>query len=191
MNEKKLLLVKTALRLFYSAGVNSVGINEVLKESGVAKKTLYNHFASKEELVMATLQYRDDIFYHWVKSCLDSEVSAKQSVIALFSGLDDWFNDRVTELDEFKGCFFINTAAEFSDPASPVRAYCLQHKEKLRELIRLKVRALTLEPAKEMLLVDTICLLKEGAIVSAFVGGDKEAASKCIPTVSTLIDLEC
>ena len=52
MSNKRELLTKTALDLFYKNGINSVGINEILKVSGVAKKTLYNYFGSKEELVL-------------------------------------------------------------------------------------------------------------------------------------------
>ena len=48
MNDKKKLLIDTALHLFYENGINSVGINEILKVSGVAKKTMYNHFKSKD-----------------------------------------------------------------------------------------------------------------------------------------------
>ena len=62
MTNKKQQLTDTALKLFYEKGINSVGINEVLKVSGIAKKTLYNHFSSKEELVLATLEQRDHTF---------------------------------------------------------------------------------------------------------------------------------
>ncbi|MDF4603837.1 TetR/AcrR family transcriptional regulator, partial [Vibrio parahaemolyticus] len=55
MNKKKQLLIDTALSLFYKQGINSIGINEVLKVSGVAKRTLYSHFESKEALILAAL----------------------------------------------------------------------------------------------------------------------------------------
>ncbi|SGZ09338.1 TetR/AcrR family transcriptional regulator, partial [Moritella viscosa] len=114
MNEKKLILIQTALQLFYSKGVNSVGINEILKLSGIAKKTLYGHFAGKDDLVLATLQYRDEIFNQWFKNTLNSENSGEKSILAIFYGLDDWFNNKVPELSPFRGCFFSNTVAEYS-----------------------------------------------------------------------------
>lgn len=188
MNEKKLVLIKTALRLFYSNGINSVGINEILKESGVAKKTLYNHFSSKDELVLATLQYRDNIFSLWFKSLLDSKPIGSESIIAIFYGLDDWFNNRVTELDEFKGCFFINTSAEYSDSNSLARHYCKAHKSKIRALIKENISTFIKKLDECEAITEVICLLKEGAIVSASVEGNVNAALKCLPTVMKLIN---
>jgi AcrR family transcriptional regulator len=60
MSKKRQQLIDTALPLFYEKGINSVGINEILSVSGIAKKTLYNHFTSKEELVLAALEQRND-----------------------------------------------------------------------------------------------------------------------------------
>ncbi|WP_299666825.1 TetR/AcrR family transcriptional regulator [uncultured Psychromonas sp.] len=56
MNKKRQLLIDTALSLFYKKGINTIGINEILQVSGVAKNTLYNHFSSKEELILAALE---------------------------------------------------------------------------------------------------------------------------------------
>ena len=70
MNQKRQLLIDTALDLFYQYGVNSIGINEILKVSGVAKKTLYSHFESKEALILATLEQRHVIFIEWLEEQL-------------------------------------------------------------------------------------------------------------------------
>lgn len=188
MNEKKMVLIKTALQLFYSNGVNSVGINEILKESGIAKKTLYNHFSSKEVLVLATLKYRDNIFCHWFKSLLNSKKTGRESIVALFYGLDDWFNNRVSELDDFNGCFFINTSAEYSDPNSLARHYCKEHKNRIRVLITENMSRFITKEDECKVVSEAICLLKEGAIVSASVEGNRNAALKCIPTVLKLIN---
>lgn len=56
MSKKRQQLINIALQLFYEKGINSVGINEILSVSGIAKKTLYNHFTSKEDLVLAALE---------------------------------------------------------------------------------------------------------------------------------------
>ena len=63
--DKRQQLINTAFRLFYQNGIHAVGINQILKESGIAKKTLYHHFASKEQLLLAVLEYRDQIFLQW------------------------------------------------------------------------------------------------------------------------------
>ena len=188
MNAKKLLLIKTALQLFYSNGINSVGINEIVKESGVAKKTLYHHFSSKEQLVLATLKYRDHLFCQWLESILNSKQTGKESILALFYGLDNWFNNRVAGLDEFKGCYFINTAAEYGDPNSLARRSCKEHKHKISLLIKEKVSMFINKTDECEVVANTISLLKEGAIVSASVEGNIDAALKCLPTVLRIIN---
>lgn len=175
MNEKKQLLVQVALQLFYRYGINSVGINEVLATAGIAKKTLYHHFRSKEELVLAALQYRDKIFIRWLESQLADKKNDQELITALFESLTLWFNNEVPQLAPFRGCFFINTAAECGDNKTELAVYCALHKQRVRELIQQKL--LCDDPA----VLDMVCLLKEGAIVTAYVGKDPAAAVKCLP----------
>ncbi|QUM76247.1 TetR/AcrR family transcriptional regulator [Moritella sp. 24] len=191
MNEKKLVLIQTALQLFYANGVNSVGINEILKQSGIAKKTLYNHFTSKDELVLATLEYRNELFKQWLTHTINSEPSGDKSILAIFYGLNDWFNNRVPELGEFRGCFFINTAAEYSVSDSLIRQCCASHKREIRALIQSQVSSCTdnIEEIKQ--LTDIIFMIKEGAIVSALVEGNNNAGKTCIPTIKTLLNMRC
>ena len=190
MNEKKLVLIQTALPLFYSKGVNSVGINEILKQSGIAKKTLYSHFSGKDDLVLATLQYRDGIFNQWFNGILESEKSGEKSILAIFYALDDWFNNKVPELSPFRGCFFINTAAEYSITDSVIRQYCRSHKQAIRSLIKNKITLFIDKPEDVNSLTDMIFMLKEGAIVSALVEGNKNAGKACIPTLTRIFDLK-
>ena len=76
MNKKSELLIDTALALFYTKGINSIGINEILKTSGVAKRTLYSHFESKEALILAALNQRHKKFITWLAEQLsETELS--------------------------------------------------------------------------------------------------------------------
>ncbi|MGI9279903.1 MAG: TetR/AcrR family transcriptional regulator [Endozoicomonas sp.] len=181
MVDKRALLTETALQLFYKKGINSVGINEVLQVSGVAKKTLYNHFASKDALILATLTARDEVFINWISEQLDQAMNHNEVVDRLFLSLSNWFNDKVPELTPFKGCFFINASAECSPHSDEVAQYCRKHKSKVRETIRSKL------PGYSDEIIDGLCLLKEGAIATAFVSGDKKAADKCLPLALKLI----
>ncbi|QUJ69814.1 TetR/AcrR family transcriptional regulator (plasmid) [Photobacterium sp. GJ3] len=171
--DKRQQLISTALTLFYRHGIHAVGINEVLKVSGVAKKTLYSHFASKDELILATLAARDEIFMAWLARRLAPAHTHADVITCLFSALSDWFHGRVPELSPFRGCFFINASAEFSEENTVIADYCSEHKRKVRLLIQQHLHT------PDEALVDAICLLKEGAIVSAFVGKDLDAAEKC------------
>lgn len=174
MNDKRQQLITTALTLFNQKGINSVGINEVLEVSGIAKKTLYHHFPSKNELVLAALAQRDRIFMNWLSSALAQATSPNEVVRCLFHALTDWFKGNVEVLSAFHGCFFINTAAEIRDPSSPLARYCREHKQKVRQLLQQHLPTVSAEG------LELLCLLKEGAIVAAFVGQDLDAAEKCI-----------
>ncbi len=187
MSDKRLQLITTAFKLFYLKGVHAVGINEILSESGVAKKTLYHHFSGKEALISAVLEYRDQRFHDWLKGQLDQAKPGPDKVLTLFDALDDWFNDRVTELLPFHGCFFINVSAEFSEPSNLLLQLCCRHKERIAQLIRAQVETLDLKPVAVNSFTNALCLLKEGAITLAHVQGDRLAATKAKATALQLL----
>ncbi|REG86951.1 TetR/AcrR family transcriptional regulator [Marinomonas pollencensis] len=174
MNTKRKILIDTALTLFYQNSIYSVGINEILSVSGIAKKTLYHHFSGKEALVLATLEKRDQGFQQWLTTQLSGAKNDTEVIHQLFYGLTDWFHSRVPELGDFRGCFFTNTSAEFSDEKSAIAQYCRQHKQQVRQLIKQALKR------QDEAFLDWVCLLKEGAISSAYVSQDLDAALKCI-----------
>ena len=174
MNKKRQLLIDCALELFYRNGINCVGINEVLKVSGVAKKTLYSHFTSKEALILATLQQRHDIFIEWLRTKLQGANSNEDVIVQLFNALEAWFTETEPTLGCFRGCFFINSSAEFNDKNHEVSIFCKNHKLQIKKIIAKYMKR------EDPLLLDAICIIKEGAITMAFVTGDHYSASKCI-----------
>lgn len=179
MSKKRQLLIDTALELFYRYGIKSIGINEVLKVSGVAKRTLYSHFESKDELVLAALAQRHQGFISWLEHKLSETTSDEEVISQLFQALDDWFNDKEAELGQFRGCFFINTSAEFSDLESDIAKYCRYHKQQVRELIAKKLTG------EHPMLLDAICIMKEGAITTAHVTGKgSDVTRKCITVLN-------
>ena len=174
MNKKRKLLIDTSLSLFYSNGINSIGINEILKISGVAKQTLYSHFESKESLILATLEQRHMNFIEWLAEKLQYANSNENVITKLFNGLDSWFANSESMLGDFRGCFFINSSAEFSNKSSDISLFCKKHKLKVREIIGQHMAI------ENPFLLDAICIMKEGAITSAYVTGDYSSAMKCI-----------
>lgn len=177
MTDKRQQLIETAFRLFYRYGTHAVGINEILKQSGIAKKTLYTHFDGKASLVEAVLRYRDERFVSWLEQRMQNSEPGKAALLAMFDALDDWFNDRVETLASFNGCFFINTCGEYADPEAVPHQLCHQHKSRVRDLIEVQVTRFA-RVKDSAWLVDMLALLKEGAIVTAQVQGDKQAAIK-------------
>ncbi len=175
MNPKRQLLIDTALNLFYKNGINSIGINEVISVSGIAKRTLYSHFESKEALILAALQKRHEIFTFWLEQKLSGSQSNQELIHRLFSALANWFQNKESMLGDFRGCFFINTSAEFSDINSEIFRFCNLHKEHVRQIISSHLKS------RDDSLLDAICIMKEGAIVTAHLSRDgKEITSKCI-----------
>lgn len=187
MNGKKHCLIESAFTLFYQNGIHAVGINEIIRVAGVAKKTLYNHFKSKDELILETLEYHNAIFMNWLITQLDNAEQGKDALLALFEALDDWFNGRVESLGEFKGCYFINTSAEYSDLNKDVYLACKAHKDSIKSLVQAHVDSFEPNPQKNKLVVDTICLLKEGAITTALLQGELSSAQHANAIVENIL----
>ena len=195
MKSRRDHLVETALKLFYTEGFHATGIERILAESGVAKMTLYNHFRSKEELILAALRRRDEQFRNWLMG--EMEKASKQPeerLLAMFDALDSWFAGKAFKELGFNGCAFINAAAEFSDEDHPAHRVAAEHKRSIVEyLTRLCTEAGAKQPDR---LAEQLALLKEGAIATAHVRSmPKEAvaiarsmAAKLIPEARNQID---
>ncbi|WP_444931574.1 TetR/AcrR family transcriptional regulator [Microbulbifer sp. SSSA002] len=174
--DKQELLVRTAFKLFYIHGIHAVGVNLVLAESGIAKKTLYHHFPSKEYLVEATIRYRDHSYRAWLISRLENVPAGKLALLELFNALTDWFHSQVPDIGHFNGCFFINASAEFGDQDNAIHRACAEHKAGITLLIRKHVEELSLPEEITEEITSLTALLKEGAISMAHVQGNLDAA---------------
>jgi AcrR family transcriptional regulator len=181
MNVKRQLLIDTALTLFYQNGINSIGINEVLKVSGVAKKTLYTHFDSKEDLILATLEQRHSVFIGWLNQKLQGANSNEEVVVKLFTALESWFDGVDKDLGKFRGCYFINSAAEFSENNNKIFLLCQRHKREVKQVICLAMIK------ENFLLLNAICIMKEGAITTAHVTRDQNSIENCILMLQKLM----
>ncbi len=165
---KRELLIETAASLFYLKGVNEVGINEILIQSGVAKKTLYHHFKSKEDLIIATLHKRDQTFFFFLYERLSVGKNDREVLKALFSAIEDWFANKVEELSDFYGCYFINTSVGLARQSDAIKEYCKTHKQKVKQILKSHFTTLSNE------FLDAIYLLIEGAIIIAFMTGSTD-----------------
>ncbi|MDH3977251.1 MAG: TetR/AcrR family transcriptional regulator [Gammaproteobacteria bacterium] len=166
MSTRRDHLVETAMKLFCKHGFRATGIDTVLAESGVAKKTLYNHFRSKDELIIATLQKRDDDFMAFARGGV-TRLAPEQTgdpnmarVLALFDAIDEWANS-----DNFTGCTFINASAEFPRREDPIHVACAIHKKLVTQFIEELISDLHLSDSHKV--ARQIALLVEGAIVTA------------------------
>ncbi|MBY0546588.1 MAG: TetR/AcrR family transcriptional regulator [Candidatus Obscuribacterales bacterium] len=164
-------IVETAERLFYAEGVRAVGIDRIIAEAEVAKMSLYNHFPSKDDLILAVLQYREEKFDRMFENWISRHVSkGMDRPEAFFAALKDWF-----ESPGFRGCMFINARVELADAKHPASKFSACHKERFHHMLQTII-----EESAGMKVAETvtpaISLLVEGAIVTALMAQSSEPA---------------
>ncbi|MGF6774470.1 AcrR family transcriptional regulator [Paraburkholderia sp. GAS199] len=120
-------LLRAAEHLFYREGVRAVGVDAVVERAGVNKMSLYRQFSSKDELVMAYLERKDEQFFRYVERSFAKHPGepAKQ--------LQQYFDDLASRasIDDYRGCPFVNVAVEFPDAAHPARQFVFRNKQRL------------------------------------------------------------
>jgi len=180
-SDRRKHLVAVATRLFRDRGFHATGIDTILAESGVAKRTLYLHFRSKDELIVAALAQRDQDWRDWFREAVKKRaVRPNDRLLAVFDALEEWFVRA-----DFHGCMFINAAAEFPRVSSPIHREAIRHKELVREfVVDLAEAAGSRDPGS---LADDLCLLMEGAIVQAQTTGSPEPARQARRAAARLL----
>ncbi|MGW1468990.1 TetR/AcrR family transcriptional regulator [Streptomyces sp. NPDC002308] len=122
-SEAQARLLSTATRIFYAEGIHSVGIDRITAEAKVTRATLYRHFASKEELVLAYLSQADRGIRARVTAARANSPSAAGTVRAVAESIT-----RSIRAPGFRGCAFLNAAVEYPDPAHPIHRAVLAHR---------------------------------------------------------------
>lgn len=150
-------ILETASKLFYEQGYNSTGINQVIKEAGIAKASLYAHFSSKEELLKEYLLNAAISTNQILKQIIDEKQTPKEKVLSVFDFLTQFSNQTC-----FNGCHFQNVLAEISTNNKEVKAIIKNQKNKIRQLF-----VDILKPINKEELADEFYILFEGAIISS------------------------
>lgn len=157
-----------ASRLFYERGIHAVGVDLIAAEAGVTKKTLYDRFGSKEQLVVEYLAARDERWRAFLAERLAASDAAGggavERIVAVFDASRDW-------MDEFsrRGCSMVNAHAEIDDPGHPAYAIITGQKAWMLELFSTLAREARIsDPAAPdpEALGRTLALLHEGALVA-------------------------
>ena len=155
-------VLRVAYDLFCRRGVNAIGVDRIVAEAGVAKMTLYKHFRSKDELVVAALDLREQL---WTRDWLEQEIerradTPRERLLVIFDLFDEWFRR-----DDYEGCFFNNCLLEIHDPTSSIRLAAAQKRANIRSL--LQGLAEEGHPTHPETLARDLQLLMTGAIVAA------------------------
>ena len=174
-------LVEKALEVFYRNGFHATGMDMLAAETGISKTSMYKHFRTKEDLILATLHLRDEKFCKWLFRRMEElGTTPRGQLIAMFDALKEWFAK-----NDFRGCMFIKASAEYQEAADPIHAISADHKRLLfRHLSDLAAKAGALEPDT---LARRLLLLKEGAIVMAHMGVTKNPAMDAKATAKILL----
>ena len=175
-------ILGTAYELFSHRGIHDVGIDELVERAGVAKATLYKHFASKDELVLAFLEQRKQIWN--IRLGREGGTTARgqqrRAAVAIFDLFDDIYGR-----DDFEGCSFVNTLLEFGDLDHPVGRANADYLENIRSVVRsLALEAGLRDPDAFAL---SWHILMKGSIVQA-AEGDRDAAKRAQALGSLLIE---
>ena len=175
-------ILATAYELFSRRGIRAVGIDEVVERAGVAKATLYRHFPSKDDLVLAFLDCREQL---WTREWVEAEArrrgsTPEEQLLAIFDAFDEWFHE-----PDFEGCSFINALLETGDLKHPIGAASAAHLENIRSIVCSLAEEADLRDPAEFAL--SWHILMKGSIVQA-AEGDRAAAQRAKALGALLID---
>jgi AcrR family transcriptional regulator len=123
-SEARTRLLGTASRIFYAEGIHSVGIDRIVAEAQVTRATLYRHFPGKDDLILAYLAEADQAIRAQVGAAIASGLPAHETVRAISRGIADGIRS-----PGFRGCAFLNAAAEYPDPEHPAHRTVLAHRQ--------------------------------------------------------------
>ena len=175
-------LLWVAVELFYTRGFQAVGLDAVIAEAGVTKTTFYKHFASKDELMLEAVKLRDAWETKaWERAIVElAGADPVAQLLAPFDVMDRWFTDPA-----FRGCMFINTAAEFPNRNDPIHQAAADHKRASRDHWRELARAAG--AADPDAFADQYTALVEGTLILRQVHGRDDAATVIRPAVEALM----
>lgn len=124
-------ILQTASELFYQKGIQHVGINEVIAVSGVAKRTLYRWFSSKDQLIEEVMKYRAAEWLRWFEAAVTERGDTpKDRLLATFDVLREWYAS-----PNFRGCPFINAVLEIADASHQAHHVSIKLRESIRQII--------------------------------------------------------
>jgi AcrR family transcriptional regulator len=162
-------ILDASYELFSHRGIRGVGVNEVIERAGVATATLYRHFPSKDELVLAFLRLREQ---RWTRDFVEAGAMSRgadpeERLLAIFDVFDEWF-----QRDDFEACSFINVLLELG-PEHPAGSASVWHLEQIRAIVRRLAEEAGLRDVETF--ARSWHILMKGSIITA-TEGDTHAA---------------
>jgi AcrR family transcriptional regulator len=183
-------LLAAAEALIYAGGIHATGVDAIVKQSGTARKSFYTHFGSKDALVAAALERRDERWMNgFIAGTLQRGKTARKHLLGMFDVLREWFAS-----DDFHGCAFLNAAGEIASAEDPIRIVAREHKERLLTFVRDRCDAYAAESGmngrRAARLARQWLILLDGAIAVALVSGEADAALDARAAAEVLLNGE-
>jgi len=167
-------ILAAADKLFYEQGIRAVGVDAIAAHAGVSKRTLYNYYPTKDELIAAYLTGR---FRH----IAPSDAPAREQILAYFDRIGQMIED-----GSFRGCPFVNAVTELGDRKHAATTLAVQFKEQRRQWYRALLERLEVKEADA--LATQLQLLVEGTLASALVRADPAVAGAARAAAEVLLD---
>jgi AcrR family transcriptional regulator len=171
-------VLEVAGRLFYEQGIGRVGMELIASEAGVTKKTIYDRFGSKESLILAYLEGRDEGWRAVLAERMAESGDPRERILLTFDATADW-----TRRNGPRGCSMVNACAELADPGHPVHDAAARQKAWLRDLYA----GLVAEAGLDAAFADRLLILHEGAMVTYSVAGVRDALETARETAAILL----
>lgn len=173
-------LLAAADELFYEGGIHSVGIERILERAGVAKASLYDTFGSKDALVQAYLEARDEARRARIEAALARHPTARLKLLGIFDAAADYMGDA-----RYRGCAFARASAE-QRPAGGLKVACDSARGWLRDLFASLAREAGARQPET--LARQLVLLYDGAAVGGLMEGGAEPARIARDAAEVLLD---
>lgn len=171
-------VLAAALRLFYTRGIQSVGMDAVRTEAGISLKRLYSEFPSKSELLLEVLRQRALEWDRGIAGAAAAASTPSEKLLAIYDFLNDWFRH-----DDFRGCAFINSFGELGAVSPEVAASARTQKYTFQRY----VATLVAEAGGPVSLAAQLSILAEGAQTTAAISGTPDAAAHARAAAAILI----
>ena len=172
---------QTAARLFYRHGYRAIGVDTLAERSGIGKMTLYRHYPSKDDLILAYLRDSDDLFWRAFEEVTKDGRTPGAKLLAFFESLQKYVSS-----PECYGCPFLNVATEYPEIEHAAHQVAIEHKQSVRTRFRELAReAGAREP---YVLGDQLVLLMDGAYMASRTFGPSNPAAHLADAARLLID---
>lgn len=181
LSDKRQHVVETAYALFKRAGFHATGVDRIIAEADVAKMTMYRHFPSKHDLIVAVLDYRARRFDDQLDKLAQKSIAPEQKIAEIFDWHRRWFRR-----PDFHGCLFAHALAEFGDPGHPVFEAVARQKNGLRQRMR-SILSEVMPRGRAENVAATLFMLIEGATLMAQMGQGDTALREARKTALDII----